>query len=154
MMKKIACSAFFVIAAAAAQAQATGTFTITCAGNTLFQTIAAGREVGTFTCTSTAQVNGVPVKQVTFSSYTERAATEVHVWGVFVATLENGDQVNADYQTLAPARGGVARSGTLTYKLVGGSGIAKGIAGSGTCAITVPAPDSSIDACTGAYAIP
>jgi hypothetical protein len=58
------------------------------------------------------------------------------------------------YQRVSPVRNRVTLVGTLTYKIVGGTGVAQGIAGSGTCTVPAPTPAGDDLACAGTYAIP
>jgi hypothetical protein len=85
------------------------------------QNITPSSYVFTFTATTTAQINGVAIKGLTFSGYAQSGPAEFHVWGVIVGELANGDQVTFMYQRVSPVRNGVTLEGTLTYKIVGGN---------------------------------
>ncbi len=136
-------------------AQASGTFTIHTNGVIVTQEITPSTKVWTSTGTTTAQINGVAITGLTFSAYGQTTPGEFRVWGVLVGTLANGDQVTFTYQRIAPMRNGVTLASTMTYKIVGGTGVAKGITGSGTCKPPAPTPSGVSDyPCVGAYAIP
>lgn len=135
--------ALFATFATMAQAQFSSTppapqnpgnsFTIKCGGYLVVQQITSTWNVGTINCTTTATVNEVPFQGLTFSETHQTAPTQINVWGVIVGTLTNGDQVYFDYHNVWPVRNGVAGAGTMTYKIVGGTGSANGATGAGTC---------------------
>jgi hypothetical protein len=146
----LAC-ALFAFTSATPFSQAPGAFTMHSTPVIVSQNITPSSYVFTFTATTTAQINGVAIKGLTFSGYAQSGPAEFHVWGVIVGELANGDQVTFMYQRVSPVRNGVTLEGTLTYKIVGGTGAAKGITGSGSCKI----PQAGLDSvCAGAYAIP
>jgi len=145
--------ALFAGFAAMAQAQTSGAFTISCGQITVEQQISATSTVGTFTCTTNATINGIPFSGLTFSTTAQSGATVNNVWGVIVGTLTNGSEVFFEYHNVVPARNGAAvGTGTLSYKIVGGTGIANGITGSGTCKTALTSTGSE-DSCVGNYAI-
>jgi hypothetical protein len=146
--------ALFAFTSTTLFAQASGTFTIHSNPVTVSQDITPSTQVFTSTGTTTAQINGVAITGLTYSGYGQTTATEIKVWGVMVGTLANGDQVHFVYQRVSPVRNRVTLAGTFTYKIVGGSGVAKGIAGSGTCVLPPPTASGGDFACVGAYAIP
>jgi hypothetical protein len=138
--------------AAMARAQAPGSFSVKCNPKVVNQEISSTWDVGTFTCTTDAAISGVPFKGLMVSATSQYAPAETNVWGVFVGTLANNDQVFFEYHVVAPAKNGVVGIGTMTYKIVGGTGIANGITGSGTCKAAPIAGGGTEDACVGAYA--
>jgi hypothetical protein len=150
-LKIIALCALFAGSVAMAQAQAPGSFSITCNPTLVVYQFSATQSVETFTCTTTAAVNGVPFNGLTFSQTVLGTASESNVWDVVVGVLANGDQVYIQFHTVARATSGVSRSGTSTYKIVGGTGIANGISGSGTCNGSGLQGKGSEMTCVGAY---
>jgi hypothetical protein len=147
--------ALFGIAAALTPAQGPATFTMSCSPLEVFQNITSSTKVGTFTCTSTANINGVAFKTLVFSAYSNMTPTEFKVWGVIVGTLANGSQVNFTYQNVHSVRNGVVvGSGSMDYKIASGSGTAKGISGSGTCKGQTNSSGGSDLACVGDYKLP
>ena len=146
--------ALFAFTSTTLFAQAAGTFTIHSGPVIVSQDITPTTQVFTSAGTTTAQVNGVAITGVKFSGYGQTTPTAVKVWGVMVGSLANGDQINMIYQRVSPVRNRVTLVGTLTYKIVGGTGTAKGIAGSGTCTVPAPTPAGDDLACAGTYAIP
>lgn len=145
----LALCALFAGFGAMSHAQASGSFSITCSPDTVSEQISANWVIATFPCTTTANINGVPFKGLTFSSTGQFGPTETNVCGVIVGSLTSGDQVFFEYHTVLPVRNGVAGIGTLTYKIVGGTGIANGITGSGNCKVGAP---GSAESCAGTYA--
>ena len=153
MKRKIfAICALFAGFAAMAQAQTSGQFSISCGQITVQQQITATSTISTFPCTTNATINGVAFTGLTFSATGQLDATVGNVWGVIVGTLTNGSAVYFEYHTSYTRRNGVDSIPVLTYKIVGGTGTANGISGSGTCNVntaTTPVEDS----CVGNYAI-
>ncbi|MFZ0036237.1 MAG: hypothetical protein WAK91_02365 [Candidatus Acidiferrales bacterium] len=146
--------ALFALAAATSFAQAPGAFTIHSGTVIVSQDITPTSQVFTSTGTTTAQINGVAITGLKYSGYGETTPTAIKVWGVMIGALANGDQINMIYQRVSPVRNRVTLVGTLTYKIVGGTGVAKGITGSGTCTVPPPTPTGNDMACAGSYAIP
>lgn len=138
--------------AATAHAQAPGSFTISCNPTLVAYQFTATQSVSTFTCTTNATINGVPFSGLTFSQAVDGTASERNVWDVAVGTLANGNQVFLQFHTVARAINAVSSTGTTTYKIVGGTGIANGISGSGTCNGTGVQGKGSEMACIGSYA--
>jgi hypothetical protein len=143
--------ALLTCSAVAAMAQAPGAFTLSCGKPIVSQEITKSTLIGTFNCTSTATVNGLPFKGLTFSSYALYGASENNVWGVIVGALTNGDQVFFEYHNIVPVRNGATGIGNFSYKIVGGTGSANGIAGSGSCKAETTPDGSQLD-CVGVYA--
>ncbi|MFZ2021701.1 MAG: hypothetical protein WBP71_08845 [Terracidiphilus sp.] len=135
----------------ATMAQAQANFSINCPPPLVTQEITKTWTVDTFLCTTDGAISGVAFKGLTLSRTLQYGPTEDNVWGVMVGALANGDQVFFDYHTVFPVKNGVAGNGTLTYKMVGGTGLANGITGSGTCKV-VSTSGGAQDACVGAYA--
>jgi hypothetical protein len=134
------------------QAQAPGSFTIKCNPNLVSYAFSSTQTVWTYACTTDGSVNGVPFSGLTFSATNQRVTGGSVIWGVIVGTLTNGDRVFFQFHTDAKAVNGVDTAGETTYKIVGGTGIANGIAGSGSCkGMGAPGQGSQM-ACVGTYA--
>ncbi|HEV8356076.1 MAG TPA: hypothetical protein VGQ17_04835 [Gemmatimonadales bacterium] len=103
-------------------------------------------------CTaSSGQVAGVKEKEGTATEFAEVKGNTSKGHGIFVETLENGDTVTYDYQFTSTMNGKVAVSAGNTWKMVRGTGKAKGIKGSGSCK-GKGNPDTSLSLeCTGSY---
>jgi hypothetical protein len=152
--KILAICALFAGFAAMGQAQTSGQFSISCGQTTVEQQITATSTISTFPCTTNATINGVAFTGLTFSATGQFDATVANVWGVFVGTLSNGNAVYFEYHTSYTRRNGVDSIPVLTYKIVGGTGIATGISGSGTCKVTgTSTAGGAEDSCVGNYAI-
>lgn len=153
--KIFAICALFAGFGAMAQAQTSGSFTISCSPNTVSQQISATSTIATFPCTTNATINGIAFTGLTFSATGEFSVTEANVWGVIVGTLTNGSEVFFEYHTTFTRRNGVESIPVLSYKIVGGTGIANGISGAGTCKVstTPSAAGGAEDSCVGNYAI-
>lgn len=151
-LRIFALCALFAGFAALSRAQAPGTFSIKCNPTLLVYQFTATQSVSTFTCTTDAVINGVPFNGLTFSQTVQGTARDRNVWDVVVGALANGDQVFFQMHTVAGAISSVSSTGTTTYKIVGGTGIANGISGSGTCKGTGVQGKGSEMTCVGAYA--
>ena len=139
---------------AASQAAAPGSFTIKCNPTLVSYAFSATQTVWTYACTTDGAVNGVSFSGLTFSATNQRVTGGSVIWGVIVGTLTNGDRVFFQFHTDAKAVNGVDTAGTTTYTIVGGTGIANGIKGSGTCKSSgAPGQGSEMD-CVGTYAVP
>lgn len=138
--------------AAMARAQAPGSFSIKCNPAMVNYQFDPTQAISTQACTTDAVISGVPFKALTFSQAVQYGATENSTYGVIVGTLASGDQVFFEFHTLAQhavnAPNGV---GSTTYKIVGGTGAAAGISGSGNCTGAGAKGEGSELACIGAY---
>ena len=103
-------------------------------------------------CTaSSGEVAGVKEKEGTATEFAEVRGNANKGHGIFVETLENGDMITYDYQFTSTMNGKVALTAGNTWKMVRGTGKAKGIKGSGTCK-GKGNPDASLSLeCTGTY---
>lgn len=103
-------------------------------------------------CTATGgEVVGVKEKTGTATEFAEVMGNSNKGHGIFVETLENGDMITYDYQFTSTMNGKVATSASNTWKMVSGTGKAKGIKGSGTCNGKSDADGSLSLECTGSY---
>jgi len=141
-----------------APAQARGSFTIQCDPPLVGYLFSSTQTVSAFLCSTNATINGVAFKGLSFSdtglcnSINGAMPSACENWGVFVGALANGDQVFFQYQATS-RRVGTATSGTMSYKIVGGTGSANGISGSGNCNSTGTVGKGTVDACSGTYAL-
>jgi hypothetical protein len=144
--------ALFAGVATVAQAQAPGSFTIKCSPSLVVYQFSATQSIWTYTCTTDAVINGVPITGLTFSQTAQGTAIARDAWGVIVGSLANSDKVFFQFNVAAHNTSSVTNAGILSYKIVGGTGIANGISGSGTCSGTGVQGGGSESTCVGAYA--
>jgi hypothetical protein len=141
-----------------APAQARGSFTMQCDPLLVGYLFSSTQTITTYLCSTNATINGVAFKGLTFSdagqcnSVDGAMPTACEDWGVFVGALANGDQVFFQYQATS-RRAGTATSGTMSYKIVGGTGSANGISGSGNCNSTGTVGKETVRTCSGTYAL-
>ncbi len=134
-------------------AQAPGTFTNKCNPNLVSYQFSPTQVIWTFNCTTDAAINGVAFTGLTYSLTSEGNAAAEKNWGVMVGTLANGDQVFFEIQGVDQKTSATSNAGTMSYKIVGGTGIANGISGSGTCKTNGAQGKGGVQTCAGAYAI-
>jgi hypothetical protein len=103
-------------------------------------------------CTaSSGEIAGVKEKTGTATEFAEIKGNSSKGHGIFVETLDNGDTITYDYTFTSTMNGKVATAASNAWKMVSGTGKAKGIKGSGTCK-GKGNPDASLDlTCTGSY---
>jgi hypothetical protein len=141
---------------AQAPAQAAGSFTIQCDSTLVSYLFTPTEAVMTYFCQTNATINGVAFKNLALSQVSEgnsSAATQARDWGVMVGALANGDEVFFEYQDATRRVGSTGVSGTMAYKIVGGTGSASGITGSGNCNMTGTVGKGNEQSCSGTYAI-
>jgi len=133
-------------------AQAPGTFTIKCNPDRVTYPFSATQSIWTYVCTTDGTINGVAFNGLTFSQTGISSASETKSWGVIVGSLVNGSMVFFQFQAVAHKTSSSSNAATVSYKIVGGTGIASGISGSGNCNETDALGKGSEMACAGAYA--
>ena len=103
-------------------------------------------------CTaSSGEIMGVNERTGTATEFAEVKGNSSKGHGIFVETLENGDTVTYDYTFTSTMNGKVATAASNSWKMVSGTGKAKGIKGTGMCK-GKGNPDASLDlTCTGSY---
>ena len=103
-------------------------------------------------CTaSSGEIMGVKEKTGTATEFAEVNGNVSKGHGIFVETLENGDTVRYDYTFSSKMNGKVATAASNMFKIVSGTGKAKGIKGSGACK-GKGNPDASLELqCTGTH---
>lgn len=137
-------------------AQAAGSFSIQCNSTLVSYLFTPTEAVMTYLCQTNATINGVAFKNLTLSQVSQgnsASATEARDWGVMVGALANGDQVYFEYQDATRRVGSTGVAGTMSYKIVGGTGSATGISGSGNCNMTGTVGKGNEQSCTGTYAL-
>jgi len=102
-------------------------------------------------CTATGEVAGVAAKEATYSEHREVTGKRSKVWGVYVATFDNGDKIFYNYQEIMTANDDGSSAGSNKYQTTGATGKMKGITGSGTCKLTGASDGSADYSCTGEY---
>ncbi len=140
-------------AKAPAPAPAPGSFNIKCNPDLVTYRFSATQTIATYTCTTDGAINGVAFKELTFSQTHQTSGSETKNWGVIVGTLANGDMVFFEYQAVAEQTSAVNNVAKMSYTIVGGTGIANGISGSGTCSAVGAAGKGNEQACVGTYAV-
>jgi hypothetical protein len=103
-------------------------------------------------CTSTGgEIAGVKEKSGIATEFAEVKGNANKGHGIFVETLENGDAITYDYTFTSTMNGKVATAASNTWKMVSGTGKAKGMKGTGGCK-GKGNPDGSLNLeCTGTY---
>lgn len=140
-------------APAPAQAPGSGSFTIKCNPDLVTYRFSPTQTIATYTCTTDGAINGVAFTGLTFSQTHETNGRETKNWGVIVGTLTNGDMVFFEYQAVAEQTSATTNAATMSYQIVGGTGIANGISGSGSCKAIGAAGKGNEQACAGTYAV-
>lgn len=130
-----------------------GSFTIKCNPNLVTYNFSSSQQIATYICTTDGAINGVAFKELTFSQTHVTNGSETKNWGVIVGTLANGDLVYFQYQAVAQQTSAATNVAKMSYKIVGGTGTANGISGSGTCSAAGAAGKGNEQACTGTYAV-
>jgi hypothetical protein len=138
---------------APASAPASGSFTIKCNPNLVTYQFSSTQTVSAYACTTDATINGVAFNGLTFSQTNQAISGETRDWGVIVGTLTNGDFVFFEYEAGSHETSSATSNATMSYKIVGGSGIANGISGSGNCSATGTVGQGNVQTCTGTYAV-
>jgi hypothetical protein len=133
-------------------AQAPGSFTIKCSPTLVGYQFSSTQTVSAYSCTTDATINGVAVNGLTFSQTNQAISGETRAWGVIVGSLTNGDLVFFEFQAVSRDTSSTGSAATMSYKIVGGTGIANGISGSGTCKATGTVGKGNEQTCTGTYA--
>ena len=108
-------------------------------------------------CQTNGAINGVAIREMTASQVSQSNSatpTSTDFWGVIVGSLANGTEVFFEYQGSNRMVGSTGFSGTMAYKIVGGTGSLSGIIGSGNCNITGTVGKGNVDNCAGTYGLP
>jgi len=141
------------LAPAQAPAQASGSFSIKCNPTLVDYQFSSTQAVMAYLCATDATINGVAFKELAFSQSSLSNGAESEDWGVIVGALANGDQVFFEFQAASRRTGSTSTSATMSYKIVGGTGTANGMSGSGTCKATGTVGKGAEQTCVGTYAV-
>jgi hypothetical protein len=134
-------------------APASGSFTMQCQPTLVTYLFSSTEGVMAYLCETDATINGVAFKGLAFSQVSQGNASGSEDRGVIVGALANGDQVFFQYQATSRRTGNTTSAATMSYKIVGGTGIANGISGSGNCNATGTIGKGNEQTCTGTYAV-
>ncbi len=142
-----------------ASAQTKTTMTGKCSKPTVQQSLSVPEQQGhSFTisqgnCTAMGDVKGVAGKSGVYTEHGDMMGNHLKNGGVYVETLDSGDNIFYEYQGTAMTNNGAITSGTNTYRIAGGTGKMKGIKGSGNCKLTGNS-DGSLDySCNSTYTL-
>jgi len=141
------------LAPAQAPAQDSGSFSIKCNPTLVDYQYSSTQAVMAYVCATDAKINGVAFKELAFSLSSLSNGTESEDRGVIVGALANGDQVFFEFQAASRRTSNTTSAATMSYKIVGGTGIANGISGSGTCKEAGTIGKGSEQTCIGTYAV-
>ena len=140
-------------AQAPTQAPASGSFTIQCQPTLVGYQFSSTQTVSAYVCTTDATINGVAFKGLAFSQVSLGNTSGSEDRGVIVGALANGDQVFFQYQATSRRTSNTTSAATMSYKIVGGTGIANGISGSGNCSATGTNGKGNEQTCVGTFAV-
>jgi hypothetical protein len=140
-------------AQAPTQAPASGSFTIQCQPTLVGYQFSSTQTVSAYVCTTDATINGVAFNGLTFSQTNQAVSGETKAWGVIVGSLTDGSLVFFEYQAGSHTTSSVTSTATMSYKIVGGTGIANGISGSGNCSATGTNGKGNEQTCVGTFAV-
>jgi hypothetical protein len=140
-------------APAQAPAQASGSFTMQCNPVLVSYLFTSTEEIMAYLCQTDAKINGVAFTGLAFSQVSLINASESEDRGVFVGALANGDQVFFEFQGSSRRTSNTTTAATMSYKIVGGTGSANGISGSGNCNETGTIGQAHEQTCVGTYAL-
>jgi hypothetical protein len=136
-----------------APAQAAASFTIQCQPTLVTYLFTSTEGVMAYLCETNATINGVAFQGLAFSQVSQGNASGSEDRGVIVGALANGDQVFFQYQATSRRTGNTTSAAIMNYKIVGGTGTATGITGSGTCNATGTIGKGNVQNCSGTYAV-
>jgi hypothetical protein len=136
-----------------APAQASSSFTMQCQPTLVTYLFTSTEGVMAYNCATDATINGVAFKGLAFSQVSLGNTSGSEDRGVIVGALANGDQVFFQYQATSRRTSNTTSAATMSYKIVGGTGIANGISGSGNCNATGTIGQGNVQSCSGTYAV-
>jgi hypothetical protein len=140
-------------APASAPAPASGSFTMQCTPVIVSYLFTSTEQIMAYVCETDATINGVAFKGLAFSQVSLGNTSGSEDRGVIVGTLANGDQVFFQFQGSSRRTSNTTSAATMSYKIVGGTGSATGISGSGTCNETGTIGQAHEQTCVGTYAL-
>jgi hypothetical protein len=140
-------------APASAPAPASGSFTMQCNPTLVTYLFTSTEGVMAYLCQTSATINGIAFQGLAFSQVSLGNTSGSEDRGVIVGALANGDQVFFQYQATSRRTSNTTSAAIMNYKIVGGTGIANGISGSGTCNATGTIGQGNVQTCTGTVAL-
>jgi len=90
--------------------------------------------VATAKCTLSGKIGGMMARQGAVAEHGEITPTRIRTSGIHTLTVDGGDTVFLRYENSVVMQNGAFKSGTITYRVIGGTGKMEGIKGAGTCA--------------------
>jgi hypothetical protein len=136
-----------------APAQSQGSFTMQCTPVIVSYLFTSTEQIMAYVCQTDATINGVAFKGLAFSQVSLGNTSGSEDRGVIVGTLANGDQVFFQFQGSSRRTSNTTSAATMSYKIVGGTGSATGISGSGTCNETGTIGQAHEQTCVGTFAV-
>ena len=89
--------------------------------------------IATAKCTLSGKIGGAIARQGAIAEHGEITPTLVKTWGVHTVTLDGGDKIFLRYDNSVVIQGGAVKSGSMKYRVVGGTRSMERIRGAGTC---------------------
>jgi hypothetical protein len=125
----------------AAAAQTDDAFSALCKAGPV-QSIDAGDRpnhtyvVATAKCTLSGKIAGSMLRQGAVAEHGEVTPTRIRTSGIQALTLEGGEMIFLRFDNSVVMRDGAFKSGTISYRVIGGTGKMEAIKGAGSCAWT------------------
>ena len=122
----------------AAAAQTADSFSSSCKPGPV-QSVDAGDRpnhtyvVATAKCTLSGKIAGTMARLGAVAEHGEITPTRIKTSGIYALTVDGGDLVFLRYDNSVVMQDGAFKSGTITYRVIGGTGKMEGIKGAGTC---------------------
>jgi hypothetical protein len=138
---------------AQAPAQAASSFTMQCNPVLVSYLFTSTEGIMAYLCETNATINGIAFQGLAFSQVSLGNTSGSEDRGVIVGALANGDQVFFQFEGSSRRTSNTTSAATMSYKIVGGTGIANGISGSGTCNETGTIGQAHEQTCVGTYAL-
>ena len=139
-LPEMACYVTLVVLTAlqAAAAQTDDSFSGSCKPGPV-QSVDAGDRpdhtyvVATARCTLSGKIGGSTLRQGAIAEHGEITPARIRTSGTHALTVDRGDIVFLRYENSVVMQNGAFKSGTMTYRVIGGTGQMEGIRGTGTC---------------------
>lgn len=136
----VCCTTLMALAASSATAaQTDDSFSGSCKPGPV-QSVDAGDRpnhtyvVATAKCTLSGKIAGTMARQGAVAEHGEITPTRIKTSGIHAVTVDGGDMIFLRYDNSVVMQDGAFKSGTITYRVIGGTGKMEGIKGAGTCA--------------------
>jgi hypothetical protein len=105
-------------------------------------------------CTATkGEIAGVKEQEGASTDFAEVSGDTSKGHGVFVETLANGDKAFVSYTFTGTSKNKVMVSGSNKWTLTGGTGMLKGVKGTGTCTAKGNPDGTANFECSGTYTL-